>query len=296
MVHAVRLGRAGVERPGNHARLPAAERRLPDYHLHHHAADRRLSRIAGSENQLAKTRWLPALVAGQTFATVGISHLTTSRRHLAKPVLAARPAGSGFILDGYSPWVTGACHADVIVTGATLADGRQILVALPTDAKGVSVPPPAQLVGISASHTGEVRLDGVQIEPDWLLAGPAENVMRMGIGAGTGGLQTSTLAIGLASAALAYLEHEQTARPELAQATAELRREHAAIETRLLALAAGQTVCSNDQLRSEANSIALRTSQAGSPPPKAPVTSSATPPAAGVVKRSSSSSGAARPE
>ena len=42
-------------------------------------------RIAGSENQAAKERWLLDLAEGRQFATVAISHLTTSRRHLVKP-------------------------------------------------------------------------------------------------------------------------------------------------------------------------------------------------------------------
>ena len=75
-------------------------------------------RIAGSDNDAAKERLLPDLVSGESFATVGISHLTTSRRHLGQPVLRAREVDDGFVLDGYSPWVTGADHARSIVTGA----------------------------------------------------------------------------------------------------------------------------------------------------------------------------------
>ena len=130
------------------------------------------------------------------------------------------------MLDGYSPWVTGADHASTIVTGAVLDDGRQILVALPTDLPGVTIPPPPRLVGLSASHTGEVHLADVRVGREWLLAGPAENVMKIGVGAGTGGLQTSTLAIALASAAIDYLDAEVDKRPDLAGPAAELRREH----------------------------------------------------------------------
>jgi alkylation response protein AidB-like acyl-CoA dehydrogenase len=219
-------------------------------------------RIAGSDNEAAKVRLLPDLIAGKSFATVGISHLTTSRRHLAQPVLRARKVDSGYVLDGYSPWVTGAAHALTVVTGAVLGDGRQILVALGTDLKGVTIPPPPRLVGLSASHTGEVHCQDVLVSREWLLAGPAENVLKIGAGAGTGGLQTSTLAIGLASAALDYLEHEAIQRPELTQPTTELRREHSDLEAALLAVATGQPVCSNDELRAQANSIALRTTQA----------------------------------
>jgi alkylation response protein AidB-like acyl-CoA dehydrogenase len=219
-------------------------------------------RIAGSTNEALQERLLPGLVSGDAFATVGISHLTTSRRHLAKPVLAARETGRGFVLDGYSPWVTGARHAEVVVTGAVLEDGRQILVALPTDAPGVSTPPPPELVGLSASDTGEVRLTEVELGDEWLLAGPAEDVMKIGVGAGTGGLQTSTLAIALADAAIGYLEGEVARRPDLAAATAELRREQRELETTLLELASGKAVCTNEQLRAGANSMALRASQA----------------------------------
>ncbi len=238
-------------------------------------------RIVLAENETAKSRWLPGLTSGELFATVGISHLTTSRRHLAKPVLRAtrgrvsprrgedshgncesRRDSSAWVLDGYSPWVTGGDHADVIVTGATLDDGRQILVALPTDLPGVEVPPPPRLVGLSASHTGEVRCHGVDLPHDCLLAGPVENVMQHGKGAGTGGLQTSTLAIGLTSAAVTYLEMESRQRTEFSEAANSFRQEHRQLEADLLALAVGNTVCSNEDLRTRANSLVLRSTQA----------------------------------
>lgn len=221
-----------------------------------------MQRIANSQNETVRLGLLPDLILGRSFATVGISHLTTSRRHLAKPALAAREEGDHFLLDGYSPWVTGAAHASTIVIGATLPDERQILVALPTDAPGVEAPPPPQLVGLSASHTGEVRCKAVRVGKELLLAGPAENVMRTGVGAGTGGLQTSTLAIGLASDAIEFLRREVTQRADLEPPTAELEREHTELEADLLALASGAQVCSNEQLRARANSLVLRASQA----------------------------------
>jgi alkylation response protein AidB-like acyl-CoA dehydrogenase len=126
----------------------------------------------------------------------------------------------------------------------------------------VTIPKPAQLVGLSASHTGEVRLGNVQIGRECLLAGPSENVMRSGVGGGTGGLQTSTLAVGLTNAAIEYLTRESVARPDLAKPTAELKREHDGLTATLLALAGGQTVCTNDELRARANSLVLRATQA----------------------------------
>ena len=126
-------------------------------------------RIAGSENDELKADLLPRLCEGDIFATVGISHLTTSGRHLAKPALRAEEAADGFLLDGFSPWVTGGAHADFIVIGAQMGDGRQFLAALPVDLPGVSADEPAKLVALTASRTGAVRLDGVKLDRRWLL-------------------------------------------------------------------------------------------------------------------------------
>jgi alkylation response protein AidB-like acyl-CoA dehydrogenase len=218
-------------------------------------------RIVTSENHAAQARWLPALADGSAFATVGISHLTTSRRHLAQPVLTARETEAGFALDGYSPWVTGAPAADVVVLGATLADGRQVLLAVDAHLPGFSTPEPPRLVGLSASSTGEVRLSGVVVPHNCVLAGPTENVMQAGKGAGTGGLQTSTLAVGLATAAIDFLQVESRQRPDLASPAAELRREQQTLAANLLAVADGQAVCSNEELRTRANSLVLRATQ-----------------------------------
>lgn len=219
-------------------------------------------RLLLSDNDALKERLLPGLAAGDRFATVGISHLTTSRRHLGKPALRAVETADGFELDGFSPWVTGGVHAEVIVTGATLDDGRQILVALPTDLPGVSAAEPAQLVGVTGSHTGAVHCNRVQLSRRELLAGPIENVMSGGSGANTGGLQTSTLAVGLAGAATAFLESEAERRGDLAEPARGFRAEVDAMEADLLALAGGEPICSQDEFRARANRLVLRASQA----------------------------------
>ena len=219
-------------------------------------------RIQASENDRVAAELLPKLLCGELFATLGISHLTTSRRHLAKPVLRAEETDEGFVLNGFSPWVTGSPFADLIVVGATLDDGRQLLAVLNTDLPGVDRPAAANLVGLSASQTGPVHCDGVLVGREWLLAGPIEEVMKQGVGAKTGGLQTSTLAIGLAEAAVSFLEGEAAKRPDLSQPTESLREECHALRSDLLAAARDEAVCSHEELRTRANSLVLRASQA----------------------------------
>lgn len=221
-----------------------------------------VSRLAAVGRPELLDEWLPDLLAGRRFATLGISHLTTSRRHLAAPVLRAEVAQGGYVLDGYSPWVTGAAQANAVMLGATLGDGRQILVLLPTDLAGVSIPPPVRLVAISASQTGELRCERVFVPDRWLLAGPVENVMQQALRAKTGGLQTSTLAIGLGGAALEFLGRESATRPDLESPTAALREEWSVLKRDLLSFAAGNEPCTSDVLRTRANSFVLRATQA----------------------------------
>lgn len=224
-------------------------------------------RIATCDNESLQQLLLPELATARRFATVGISHLTTSRQHAKTPVLQAQRADGGFLFNGYSPWVTGAAHAQHVVTGAVLMDqgnptAEQLLVALPTDLPGVTVPRPARLIGVSASDTGEVRCDNVFVEDRWLIAGPVENVMSLGTGAGTGGYQTSTLALGLSRAALDYIAAEAGKRPGLDPPLDALEEDHAATLDLLMAVVRGEPGCSSETLRQRANSLVLRATQA----------------------------------
>ncbi|MGI9429979.1 MAG: acyl-CoA dehydrogenase family protein, partial [Bythopirellula sp.] len=224
-------------------------------------------RIASADNHQAQAELLPDLVTGNTMATVGISHLTTSRRHLARPVLTAESVEGGYVLHGFSPWVTGAAQSDYVVVGATMTvndevTAEQLLVALPTDLPGVFAAEPAQLVGLTASHTGELRMQGVFVEERWVLAGPVENVLSIGFGAGAGGYQTSTLALGLARSAIDFLATQTTQRSELGAPLDALEHDYQQVYDQLFAVVRGDPDCSTEQLRQQANSLALRSTQA----------------------------------
>jgi alkylation response protein AidB-like acyl-CoA dehydrogenase len=228
-----------------------------------------MQRIAVGNSEAAREELLPDLIAGRTFATVGISHLTTSRQHEARPVLRAEERADGFVLSGYSPWVTGAEFAQHIVVGATLDDGRQVLLALPTSLPGVTIERAPALVALSASRTGPVRLDNVAVSSRWLLAGPVHEVMKQGLGARTGGYQTSALAIGLANSAIQFLRRQSRQRQDLLDPMDALIEERDRLMGSMLQLGGDDTassrfacVASANELRTRANSLALRASQA----------------------------------
>ncbi len=224
-------------------------------------------RIADSANDDLKAKLLPPLAAGELHATVAVSHLTTSGRHLKRPVLRATRGDGVWRLDGFSPWSTGADHSDVVVAGATVMrdvepTGEQILLAVPTDIAGVSTPPTPQFVGLSASHTGRVEFDSVELGDEFLVQGPTENVMSAGRSTMTGGHETSTLAMGLAQAAINFLRDESDVRDDLVAARKALEAEHAELLENLIALTRGEPACSTQTLRQRANSLVLRATQA----------------------------------
>ena len=210
--------------------------------------------IADSENTELKHDLLPLLAENEVFATIGIAQLTTSRQGRG-PAVRATPDGDGFTLDGTIPWSTGAGEADYIVTGAALPDGRQLLVALPSDLRGVRRRPPMPLVAMAASRTAAVDLAGVSIRPRHLLAGPADRVL-----AGRAKpvpLNQSYLATGHVRGALELIAtHDSDAgREALASLAAQLER----VQSRLLSFEEDAAhPQAGPELRAAAAELALR--------------------------------------
>ncbi len=220
-------------------------------------------RILASHNAVLKQKLLPRMAAGELFVTVGISHLTTSRQHVARPVLTADlQTDGGLLLNGFSPWVTAASAADLFVLGATLEDGRQVLCAVPSNRSGVTPSPGQTLVALSASCTDQVALQNVHVAADEILAGPIEQVMTVGSGGGAGGLQTSTLALGLALAAVDFMAEQAQQRNELFPVANKLRDDCEQLRQALIYLTDGVESISTGELRQRANSLALRSTQA----------------------------------
>lgn len=225
-----------------------------------------LRRISGSQNEALKNRLLERLMSGSESATVGISHLTTSRQHLGKPVLAATETDGGIRVSGMSPWVTGGNGADWVLMGGSMvddsgvADGREVLFLVKSENENVVVKDGFDLVALSGSHTGAVEVRDVFVPDSDIAAGPIEQVLASN-GGGAGSLQTSVLALGLAEAAIDFIESESAIRSDLAPAQTSLRRQHDSICRDLFAAADGSSDITAAEIRTQANSLVLRATQ-----------------------------------
>jgi alkylation response protein AidB-like acyl-CoA dehydrogenase len=216
-------------------------------------------RILDSGHEALCRELLPPLARGETFATVGLSQLTTSRQHV-RPVLTARLDGDSVILDGVMPWVTGAARADHFVTGVVLDDGRQLLLVVPANTPGLRVAPPLDLMALEGSLTAEVACEGVRVDRRRVLAGPAERVLSAGRTAGS--VETSCLALGLAGAAVRYLQDQVGGRPEwqpVAETNARRLEDLQGLMRRLAQSGADADAVAD--LRAQANALVLHATQ-----------------------------------
>ncbi|MGE3316632.1 MAG: acyl-CoA dehydrogenase family protein, partial [Planctomycetaceae bacterium] len=229
-------------------------------------------RIALARNESLKAELLPRFLSDEAFPTVGISHLTTSRQHLAQPAVRAVHGNGAWKLSGTVPWVTGGVAADYVVTGGTCEDGRQLLAVVPTATPGVGIDEPPRLLALNATLTGPIVLNEVSIPERFVIAGPIEQVMKQGAGGGTGSLTTSAMALGAARGVLTRLEEESHARADLREVFNSLADERTGIsEATHRAAAASESgeadpfadpQCSPESIRQRANSLVLRVAQA----------------------------------
>jgi alkylation response protein AidB-like acyl-CoA dehydrogenase len=226
----------------------------------HDAAARRMVPAATTSGV---SDWLRRIAAGEAFTTVGLSQLTTSRRR-GPAALQALPERDGrHRLSGVIPWVSGACRANVLVTGATVPPDGQALFLLPMDREGVRIEPSFALAALQASCTAEVICNGALVEADEVLAGPMPDVMSAPGMAGTGGLETSALALGQARAAIAAMEKLAGGAAPALEAVDAFGREWNAVVADLMAAAAGESDApAPGEIRRRSNGLVIRATQA----------------------------------
>ncbi|MGI8612846.1 MAG: acyl-CoA dehydrogenase family protein, partial [Nocardioidaceae bacterium] len=139
----------------------------------------------GSEDQ--RTRWLPALAAGDAIGCFGLTEPDFGSNPAGMRTRARR-AGDDWVLDGTKMWITNGSIADVAVVWATTDQGIRGFV-VPTGSGGFSAPKIGHKLSLRASVTSELVLDGVRLPAAAMLpearglSGPLSclNEARLGI-------------------------------------------------------------------------------------------------------------------
>lgn len=192
--------------------------------------------IQACDNGELRSRVLPQYAAGTRFVSVGISQLTTSKAANNKPHMTAAANGDDYAITGKMPWVTAAARCDDIVTGAVLADGRQLLACVPTDIDGLTVNEPMSLMALESSLTTSVACDNAAVTADQLLRPVQQEVLRQR--APTKSLTVASVGIGFAGGLFDAIADFGRGAADVDEHVAQLRERYDELHSRLFDYAA----------------------------------------------------------
>ncbi|MFL6131141.1 MAG: acyl-CoA dehydrogenase family protein [Mycobacteriales bacterium] len=177
----------------------------------------------GSEAQ--QDELLPAMLGGDLLGAYCLSEPASGSDAAALTTRAVRD-GADYVVDGVKAWVTHGGHADfynlMVRTGGPGAGGVSCLLA-PAGTPGLRPQPPERKMGMAASPTAQLVLDGARVPADRLLGAEGQG-FRIALAALDGGrLGIAACAVGVAQAALDYAVSYARGRRQFGQPIAEFQ-------------------------------------------------------------------------
>ncbi|HKY50121.1 MAG TPA: acyl-CoA dehydrogenase family protein [Candidatus Limnocylindria bacterium] len=171
-----------------------------------------------------RARWLPLLMDGTGLGAFALTEAWSGSDAAALRATARRD-GDEWVLDGRKQFITNARYAPLVITFARVGDAEParphagitaFIVA--ADAAGVSFGPSEQKMGLLASDTSALVLDGVRVRPDAVLGevGRGFGIALAGLDGGRIGIAAQSIGISRAAierAAGYARERRQFGRP-----------------------------------------------------------------------------------
>lgn len=224
----------------------------------HHACT---TLVDATPHESVRRRWLPGLASGELHGANGFNFLNFPPE---RAPMKATPVAGGYRLDGVLPWVTAAHHSDLLVAGAVLPDGMQLLVAIPLRAElasgrgKISVDAPMDLMALAASDTTVVRCDGYEVAAADVMLGPGPDLLKTTFRGGTPYVPTA-MTIGHARASLQVIE-EVAARKQGTNTTMPdwLRTEISRLDDAVTAALTAGDFARAPELRGQGNALVTR--------------------------------------
>ncbi|WP_114559472.1 acyl-CoA dehydrogenase family protein [Desertihabitans aurantiacus] len=171
----------------------------------------------GTDEQ--RERLLPAMIGGGLLGAYALSEAQAGSDVSAMRTRAVRD-GDDYVLDGSKSWITHGDVADYYTLFARTSPGHRGVSTflVPADAEGISTGARERKMGMTASPTTAVHLDGVRIAADRRIGAEGEGIRIALESLDSGRLGIAACATGLAQAALdacvAHAEQrEQFGRP-----------------------------------------------------------------------------------
>ena len=151
-----------------------------------------------------KDRWLARLASGRAVGAFALSEAQAGT-DAARQETTAAAAGDGYVLRGRKVWVANGAAAEVALIFAATepgSGGRGVSVFLvPTDRPGLTREPTADPLGVRGLGCVDLRLDGVEVGADALLAGPGRgfDVAKWALDGGRIAIGAEALGVGRAA-------------------------------------------------------------------------------------------------
>jgi len=173
-----------------------------------------------------RRRWLPKLMDGTGLGAFALTE-PTSGSDAASLRATARREGACWVLDGRKQFITNARYAPFAIVFARVTEAGAkgpsrhagiTAFVVPLDAPGVSVGAPERKLGLHASDTSAIVLEGARVETDAVLGEPGEGfaLAMSGLDGGRIGIGAQAVGIARGSCALARAyakERRQFGRP-----------------------------------------------------------------------------------
>jgi alkylation response protein AidB-like acyl-CoA dehydrogenase len=160
--------------------------------------------LAKFGDDVQRRRWMPGLAAGDLLGAFALSE-PGSGSDAASLRTTARRDGDSYVLDGTKFWITHGGYADLYVVMARTGVGgpRGISAFLvPGDTPGLSFGKKEEKMGLRASPTVEMILEGARVPAANLLAGEGQGFTVAMSALDSGRITIGATSVGLAQAAL----------------------------------------------------------------------------------------------
>ncbi len=173
--------------------------------------------IANEATPEQRRAFLPGMLGGDQLGAYCLSEPQAGSDVGAIKAKAER-RGDTWVLNGTKAWVSHAGHADYYLVFARTDDHALGCFLVPADAGGLSFGKPEEKMGLTASPTAQVFLDGVEVDQFRVIGAPTDGMGIALSALDSGRLGIAACATGLGQAALDAaveytLEREQFGQP-----------------------------------------------------------------------------------
>lgn len=128
--------------------------------------------LLASKNTKPRETWLADLLNGKLTGGSGLSNAVKFLSGIEELQVKIVEKNGELVLQGRLPWVSNlGKNGFITVFVAEYADKAKppVIIALPSNAEGVTRSEELSLIGVQGSNTVAVQLDDVPLNPDWIL-------------------------------------------------------------------------------------------------------------------------------